>query len=107
MEAPDVKAHDRLESLHSGLSKQACRLWFSWHVQLADVITSTSKYGVLAEEVDQDLLSQWSNMIGSCSNEWERLVGRPAVTTTALGSDESESDEESEFGDAEEEVYEI
>lgn len=108
LEAPDVEEKCKLQAIHSSLSQQACCLWFSWHVKLADVITSTSKYGVVSEDVDEDLLSQWRNLIGKCSDEWARLVGLPAVTTTAVGSDETDSEEESEFGDADaEEIYEL
>lgn len=108
LEAPDVEQKCRLKALHSSLSQQSCRLWFSWNVRLADVIRSTSKYGVVSQQVDEDLLSQWRNLIGKCSDEWARLVGLPAVTTTAVGSDETDSEEESEFGDADaEEIYEL
>lgn len=43
---------------------------------------------------DQVRISKWGKIIVSCPEQWERLVGSAAVTTTLDQLEESDSDDE-------------
>lgn len=99
MTAPDERARCHLRAIHSGLSKTAVQLWFNWNVRLGEVINSTTQYGAVTAQDDEELLSQWDNLIASCSDQWAQLVGVSALTTAGMGPDEDGSDDEVDSDD--------
>lgn len=61
--------------LHLGIAKRACKLWISWRWGIEDALQRTSSFLRLDIGFDAALLSKWSAIVNTCTEDWARMLG--------------------------------
>ncbi|EGG01013.1 uncharacterized protein MELLADRAFT_67295 [Melampsora larici-populina 98AG31] len=86
-------------SIYKGLSRISCRLWQRWSRGLSEVMHSTSQYVEQSANIDQNLMTQWEEMVARTSITFAEIIGVPMFIAHEDGEDDLPEIEEEEEPD--------